>query len=131
MMLCAGSSSALAQETPVSEAVCVDATVIRQCETDARKADDYDTKAKEAKTERENANRCQRQLDTTDGSLQECQRVEARADERHAARMERVTREAARATVEAERRPEWAHVAMMVAGTLLVGIGTGYILGGL
>jgi hypothetical protein len=62
--------------------------------------------------------------------LQECQRAEQRDDERHAARLDLVTREAARATVERERQPEWTHVAIMVAGALLVGVGTGYILGG-
>lgn len=108
----------------MSETVCVDATVIRQCEIDAREAD-------RLKGRDDDANTCQRQLDTTDGSLQECQRQEGRADERAAERLDLVTREAARATVERDRRPEWLHVAMMVGGAVLLGVGTGYILGGL
>ncbi len=122
LTLCSGSRSARAQEA--SEPVCVDATVIRQCELDAREADRLEMADKRARE-------CQRQLDTTDGGLQECQRHSGRSEERQAARLDLVTREAARATIERDRRPEWPHVAMFVAGALLLGVGTGYILGGL
>ncbi len=123
LTLCVGSRNVQAQEA-MSRQVCVDETVIRQCEKDAREAERLkgsDTRAK----------KCQRQLDTTDGSLQQCHLQIQRSDERSALRLDVVTREAARVTVERDDRPEWVHVAMVVAGTLVVGFGTGYILGGL
>ena len=123
LTLCVGSRSARAQEA-MSKSVCVEETVIRQCEKDALEADRL--RGSDAR-----AKKCQRQLDTTDGSLQQCQLQMQRLDERFALRLDVVTREAARVTVERDDRPEWVHVAMVVAGTLVVGFGTGYILGGL
>ncbi len=124
--LCSGSPNAHAQQ---SESVCVEATVIRQCETDAVKAKGFDDKEQDAKDAREDANTCQRMLDTTDGSLQECQATSQREAARVSADIERLAREAGARKVERDRRPEWLHVVGYVAGALLVGAGVGYVLG--
>lgn len=119
LTLCAGSRNALAQ---ASEAVCVEVSVIRQCETDARRVDELEAADKRAAA-------CQRQLDTTDGSLQECQTTSQREATRATFDFERVAREAGARTVERDHRPEWLHVAAYITGALLIGAGAGFILG--
>jgi hypothetical protein len=120
MTLCSGSLTAHAQQ---SESVCVEASVIRKCETDAAAADHL--KGRDA-----DANTCQRQLDVSDGSLQECQTTSQREAARSSAHIERLAREAGARRVERDTRPEWLHVVGYVTGALLVGGGLGYILGG-
>jgi len=113
-MLFGGLRTAQAQQSEVS---CVDSTVIRQCEIDAREADRLAKADKRARA-------CQRRLDVSDGGLQQCQTqgdVARRAAEDLAVQAGR--NEEAR-----DARPEWLHVAGFVVGAFLAGAGVGFLL---
>lgn len=125
MTLLSGSRSAHAQQNET----CVETSVIRQCETDAAKAVQYDAKEEQAKAAREEANTCQRRLDTTDGALQECQTTSQREAARSSANLERLARQAGARTVERDNRPTWLHAAAYIVGAALIGAGAGFIMG--